>query len=108
MSGELAEHVVELLQEMGPVEARAMFGGHGIFLDGLMFALIADDELYFKVDDENRGAYEERELGPFVYHGKNRPISMSYHQAPPEAMDDPAELAEWGRGAYAAAERAKR
>ncbi|MDH3725633.1 MAG: TfoX/Sxy family protein, partial [Thermoleophilia bacterium] len=71
MSREFAEHVVDLLQAMGPVDARSMFGGYGIFLDGLMFGLIADEVLYLKVDEENRPEFEELGLGAFVYEGKN-------------------------------------
>lgn len=108
MSREFADHVAEMLQDMGPVETRAMFGGHGVFLEGLMFGLIADDELYLKVDDRNRPDFERRGLGPFVYEGTNRPTTMSYNLAPPEAIEDTALLCEWGRGAHAAARRAKR
>jgi DNA transformation protein len=108
MSREFAEHVVDLLQNMGPVDARSMFGGYGIYLDGLMFGLIADEVLYLKVDDENRPEFEELGLGPFVYEGKNRSVTMSYSEAPPNTMDDAELLAQWGAGAYAAAQRAKR
>ena len=55
---EFVSYVVESLQPLGPVGARRMFGGHGIYLDGVMFALIADDQLYLKVDGGNRAAYE--------------------------------------------------
>jgi len=108
MSTQFADHIVGLLQEIGPVEAKSMFGGHGIFLDGLMFGLVTDQELYLKVDDENRSEFKKRDLGPFVYEGKNRPITLSYNLAPPEAIDNAGLLAEWGRSAYAAAERATR
>ena len=55
---EFVGYVVESLRPLGPVGARRMFGGHGIFMDGLMFGLIADGQLYLKVDDLNRAAYE--------------------------------------------------
>jgi DNA transformation protein len=107
MSRQFAEHVVDLLQGMGPVDARAMFGGYGIFLDGLMFGLIADEVLYLKVDDENRPEFEELGLDPFVYEGKNRRVTMSYREAPSDALDDAEQLGRWGARAYAAARRAK-
>jgi DNA transformation protein len=103
---EFVGFVVECLQALGPVSARRMFGGHGIFMDGLMFGLIADDQLYLKVDDGNRAAYEARGLRAFTYSGKGRPIEMSYREAPSEGFDDPEVLCEWGREAYAAALRA--
>ena len=108
MSGdsEFVAFVVESLRPLGPVAARRMFGGHGLFLQGLMFGLIADDQLYLKVDDGNRAAYEARGLPPFTYSGKGRTIQTSYREAPSEGFDDPEILCDWGREAYAAALRA--
>jgi DNA transformation protein and related proteins len=97
--------VVESLRPLGPVSARRMFGGHGIFMDGLMFGLIADDQLYLKVDDGNRAAYEAEGLQPFTYRGKGRPIELSYCEEPSEGFDDPEILCDWAREAYAAALR---
>jgi len=51
---EFVTYVVDLMQSIGPVRAKGMFGGHGIFLEGLMFGLIADSVLYLKVDKEER------------------------------------------------------
>jgi DNA transformation protein len=104
---EFVSYVVESLQPLGPVSARRMFGGHGIYLDGVMFALIASDQLYLKVDDANRAAYEAAGLEPFTYTGKGAPIRMSYHEAPGEGFDDPEVLCAWAREAYAAALRAR-
>jgi DNA transformation protein len=71
-----------------------------------MFGLIADHQLYLKVDDGNRAAYEAEGLQPFSYAGKGRPIEMSYREAPSEGFDDPEILCAWAREAYAAAQRA--
>jgi DNA transformation protein len=103
---EFVEYVVESLRAMGRVGARRMFGGHGIFMDGVMFGLIADDQLYLKVDDGNRAAYEAEGLQPFTYNGKGKPVEMSYREAPSEGFDDPEILCAWAREAYAAALRA--
>ena len=84
-----------------------MFGGHGIYLDGVMFGLIASDQLYLKVDDGNRAAYEEAGLQPFTYRGKGAPIRLSYHEAPGEGFDDPEVLCAWAREAHGAALRAR-
>lgn len=65
------------LTPMGPVTGRNMFGGFGIFMDGLMFGLVAYDELYFKVDDGNRADYESAGSRPFTYEGKSSPVEMS-------------------------------
>ena len=105
---EFVSYVVESLQPLGPVVARRMFGGHGIYLDGVMFALIASDQLYLKVDGGNRAAYEAAGLQPFTYSGKGKPIEMSYREAPGEGFDDPEVLCAWAREALAAARRAHR
>ena len=105
---EFVSYVVESLQPLGPVTARRMFGGHGLYLDGVMFALIAYDTLYFKVDVGNRSAYAAAGLEPFTYTDKGKPIRMSYHEAPSEGFDDPDILCAWARDAYAAALRRKK
>jgi len=104
---EFVRYVVESLRPLGPVSARRMFGGYGIYLDGLMFALVAADQLYLKVDAGNRAAYEAFGLQPFTYSGKGRPIRMSYQEAPGEGLDDPEVLCDWAREAYAAARRTR-
>jgi DNA transformation protein len=104
---EFVGYVVESLRDLGPVGARRMFGGHGIFMNGLMFGLIADDQLYLKVDDGNRAAFEAEGLQPFTYNGKGKPVAMSYREAPSEGFDDPEILCDWAREAYAAALRAE-
>jgi DNA transformation protein len=103
---EFVGFVVESLRPLGPVSARRMFGGHGIFMDGLMFGLIADGQLYLKVDEGNRAAYEAEGLQRFTYAGKGRRVEMSYREAPSEGFDDPEILCQWAREAYAAALRA--
>ncbi|OFX13064.1 MAG: transcriptional regulator [Alphaproteobacteria bacterium RIFOXYD12_FULL_60_8] len=97
--------VLELLAPLGEVTARAMFGGHGLYLDGLTFALIADDTLYFKVDDGNRPAFEAVGLEPFRPFPDKPSYVMSYYEAPPDALEDAAELQPWAQGAFAAALR---
>lgn len=102
------DRVVAQLNQVAPVTARAMFGGYGLYLDGLMFGLIADNVLYFKVDDGNRDNFVTAGMGPFVYEGKNRPIAMSYFQLPEAVFEDLAELHAWLEQAQAAAKRSKR
>ena len=86
---ELVAHWVDLLQPLGAVRARAMFGGHGIYLDGVMFALVHEDELYLKVDDVTEARFEAAGLPRFVYAKKSGgTMSMSYRRAPVAALDD--------------------
>lgn len=105
--GECVDFVVESLVPLGGVSARRMFGGHGVFKDGLMFALIADDRLYFKVDDHDRPAYQAAGLDPFTYLERGKPMALSYHEAPPEGFDDGDVMCAWAKKAYGAALRAK-
>lgn len=103
---QFCDHVVEMLQGMGPVSARRMFGGHGLFLDGLMFGLIADSELYLKVDRESRDQFVELGLQAFTYNKNGKPMAMSYFQAPEVCLDSLDDMTRWGNLALAAALRA--
>lgn len=101
---QFADHVCDLLAPIGAVTARAMFGGFGIFAEGLMFALIADDVLYLRADGDTRPRFEERGLAPFRPFA-DRATVMSYFQVPPECLDDPDQLRVWARDALGAARR---
>ena len=104
-SSEFVDYVLELLDTLGPVTARRMFGGYGIFLDGLMFGLIANDMLYLKVDDETKVSYVERGLEAFSFTKLGKQMSMSYFLVPEEAMEDSEEMRLWAEKAYAVAVR---
>lgn len=83
-----------------------MFGGVGIYAGNLFFALIADDTLYFKVDDSNRPDFEARDMGPFRPFGETGEV-MQYYCVPEELLDDPESLGAWAEKAIAVARRAK-
>lgn len=83
-----ADYIVDKLSGIGDVSSRAMFGGYGIFNEGLMFALISDGVLYFKVDDSNREMYEKAGSSKFQ-HG------ISYWEIPTEVFEDTIRLYEW-------------
>ncbi len=104
-SPELRQHVLDFLEGMGPVAARRMFGGAGIYLDGVMFALLTGgDVLYFRTDGGNRARFEDAGMEPFVPFADGR-MTMPYHRAPPEVMEDADEMCDWGRSAWEAAKR---
>lgn len=94
------------MRDLGPVNVRRMFGGAGVYADGVMFGLIAEDTLYLKGDVETKRDFEAEGLCPFVYEGRGRKISMSYWRAPERLLDDPDELVVWARTALEAARRA--
>ena len=104
---EFVDFVIDILAPLGGVGARRMFGGHGLFRDGVMFGLIADDTLYIKADDENRPRFEAAGMGPFVYCRAGRDVALSYYEAPPDLFDDADELCAWARDAHQAALRAR-
>jgi len=103
---EFTSYVVELMQSIGPVRAKAMFGGYGIFLEGLMFGLVADGVLYLKADKETEEEFKARELEPFTYNNKGKAFKMSYYQAPEEALENDEEMESWAAQAYSTALRA--
>jgi DNA transformation protein len=77
-----------------PVRAKSMFGGVGIYSGDFFFALIAEDTLYFKVDDTNRLDFEARGMGPFRPHGPDGE-AMQYYAVPEDLLEDPDELRSW-------------
>jgi len=94
MGSGFQEFLVELFEPVGGVGFRKMFGGIGIFRDGLMFALVADDTLYLKADDNTAIDFKAEGSGPFVYDGKDRPVVMQYWRLPERLYDDPDEFRE--------------
>lgn len=100
--------VSDLLAGISGITSRAMFGGWGIYRDGVFFALIADGRLYLKVDEQTKEAYRSRGSKPFVYVAPDgKQMVMSYYQLPEEMMEDRAAVATWVEQAVAVAKRAK-
>lgn len=103
-----AEAIREVFQSFGPVSIRRMFGGQGIYRDGVMFALEDEGELYLKVDNESVDHFRDLGSRPFSYQTKDgRTTIMSFWLMPVSALDDPDEAAELARTALRAALRAK-
>ncbi len=96
---EFVSYVIELMHQLGPVVSKRMFGGHGIFQDGLMFAIIVDGRLYFKADKTTEKEFLKRNLGIFTYKKKGKDMRISYYQAPEETLEDADEMYSWGRKA---------
>lgn len=104
------EYVVhDLLSEVPGMSYRAMFGGFGIYKDGLIVACIMDDELYLKVDEGNRADFEATDSRPFVYVSpKGKEMPMGYWSVPAEVMEDGSRLAAWVMKAFEVSRRAQR
>lgn len=101
------EFALEQLGRILPVTARPMFGGVGIYTDGLFFALLDDDILYLKVDDTNRPDYEALGLGPFLP-GGDAAHPMQYYPPPAELMEDADALRPWVEKAVEVARRKRK
>jgi len=96
----------EQLTPLGRVTMRRMFGKTGVFCDGLMFGMVTDNTLYFRVDDDNRADFKEAEAyPPLNYSKKGFAIDLSFWRAPERLFDEPDELIAWARAAIAAAGR---
>ena len=105
---EFVAYLHEVFERFGPIATRKMFGGYGIYHDGLMFGLVADDTLYLKADGENAHTFEELGLGPFEYNKSGKIMKMSYFQAPDDIFDDRDLAAAWAARSFEAALRAQR
>jgi DNA transformation protein len=105
MDASFPEFLADLFEPLGGVSLKRMFGGLGIFREGLMFALVADDVLYFKTDDATRPGFDAEGCGPFIYQTKDGPRSTSYWRAPERLFDEPDDFREWAMTAFAVAER---
>lgn len=105
-SPEYRARIESKLSEVVPIQTRAMFGGVGIYSDGLFFALIAEDRLYFKVDDTNRPDFESAGMKPFFPYDSPKP--MHYWELPTKILNSKRELSVWIDKALRVAENAKK
>jgi DNA transformation protein len=95
----------DLFAPVGHVSVRRMFGGHGIYADGLIFALEAGGTVYLKTDPETQPAFETAGSGPFTYGPEPQRVITSYWRMPDEAFEDPEVMVQWTALARAAARR---
>jgi DNA transformation protein len=102
------DFVSELLGDFGPVVIRNMFGGAGVYADGVMFAILVDDTLYLKTDEASARAFAREGMRPFTYtpSGKKR-VAMPYWEVPPRLLEEPGELVVWAREAHRIARAGK-
>ncbi len=100
--------VLEQLSRSVPrIRGRSMFGGVGIYSGEVFFALIADDTLYFKVDDSNRPEFEAKGMGPFQPYGEHGEV-MQYYRVPDDLLEDTEVLGQWADKSVLVARKAKR
>ncbi len=104
-SPDFVTHALDLLSLLGPVQARSMFGGHGLYARGVMFGLLDDDELFLKTDEPCRAAFEEVGCRRWVFQSKGRRIETDYFRPPDGAHEDAEGMLPWAKLALEAALR---
>jgi len=104
---EFLAHVLELLGRLGRVAARKMFGGYGLYCDGVFFGIVLENTLYLKADDRNRAEFERAGSEIFSYSRKGKRATLNFYRAPEEAMDSPHLMLPWARTALSAGLRAQ-
>jgi len=105
---EFIRHCIELLQPLGAVRVKSMFGGHGVYVDELFVAIAAAEQLYLKADATTRPRFEAAGCEPFRYAKKDGEVaSFSYYRPPEDALESPALMLPWARLALEAALRAR-
>lgn len=99
------DYLRELFSDFAPVSVRAMFGGHGVYRDGVILALVIDEAPYLKTDARSRPAFKAAGCVPFSYEARGKAIATSYWSVPAEALDSPQDFLPWARLAWEAALR---
>jgi DNA transformation protein len=103
ISSDFLAYVLDQLTAVGSVSSRRMFGGAGLYCDEFFFGLIADDVLYLRVNDSNRGDYTARGMAPFRPYADRPHLSMSYFEVPADVLENSVELARWAQRSVAVA-----
>lgn len=107
MSSTLLDSFLDLLAPLGGVEAKRMFGGHGIMKQGIMFALESRGRLFIKTDEMNQAVFVEAGCERFNPHGPGRrKVMMPYFEPPENAFINPQKMKLWATLGWEAAQRA--
>ena len=101
------EFAQELLSLLGPVRARRLFGGHGLYLADRMIGLVDDNEVFLKTDEVTRPRFLAAGCNPWIYSGRNGRQETSYYRPPDEAHESPEAMLPWARLALEAADRTR-
>jgi DNA transformation protein and related proteins len=99
------EFVLDQLSALPDVRARAMFGAHGLYQGESFFAILDEGRLFFKTDAQSQADYTAHGMGPFTYKSKGRVLTMSYHEVPPDVLENASALVTWACRAIRAATR---
>jgi DNA transformation protein len=97
---EFIDYVQDLLKEFGIINIRPMFGGFGVYKNGIIFALIDDNELYFKADEAAAKLFQRYGSTQFTYENNGKQIGMCYWKVVPEVLDDQEMAKKWADISY--------
>ncbi len=98
-----AEFVLDQLRALPDVRMKAMFGAHALFCGEKIFGIVDEGRLFFKTDAQSQEDYISRGMEPFTYKAKGKTVTMSYHEVPPDVLENPQEMALWAARAMKAA-----
>lgn len=88
--------VQEALEPMGSVSMRKMMGGAVLYLDGTVFAIMGEGELWFKADAESDAIWDAEGCEKFSVTFKDGRVDvMNYRRAPIDVYDDPEAMRRW-------------
>jgi DNA transformation protein len=105
-SPEFTEYVLELLEPLGAIESRRLFGGVGISSDAVQFAIIMGNTLYFVVDETTREKYVQAQREPFSYMTKKGQVYVKrYYEVPEDLFENHDELIKWAGESIAVAKK---
>jgi len=93
------EFVLDQLSTLPELGARAMFGAHGLYAGDTFFGILDEGRLFFKTDTQSQADYTARGMGAFTYESKSKVLTMSYHEVPPDVLENAPELTTWARRA---------
>ena len=102
------EFVLDQLSALPEVRARAMFGAHGLYQGERFFGILDEGRLFFKTDAQSQADYVARGMEPFTYESKGRVLTMSYHEVPPDVLENAPELVAWAQQAIQASARTRK
>jgi DNA transformation protein len=104
----LVDEIDTKLAPLGHFRALRMFSGYGLYLDGVIFGLIARDRLWLRVDDRSRPGFQKAGMEPFAYSRDGKSVSLTYFRCPDPVLADPAKLRKWAKEARRASVERKK
>jgi DNA transformation protein and related proteins len=94
-----AQFVLDQLSGLPDIRMKAMFGAHALFCGDKIFGIIDEGRLFFKTDGQSQEDYTSRGMEPFTYKAKGKTVTMSYHEVPPDVLENPQEMVFWANQA---------